>query len=89
MKSYTIVKAADVGDVYEGTDVPGEFRPLKAALEAEQLAVTHLHIPPHSDFEPVDLGAISRKVGFDDAHLLGVFWPASEKAAPKRPEPIS
>ena len=139
VKGYTIVKAADVEDVYEGTDVPGEFRPLKEALEAEQVAVTHLHIPPHSDFEQgtghyhdeveeiyivsrgtltmrfgddvvkvpagsvarvapgtprshrneddeaVDLWAISRKIDFDDAHLIEVFWQASKRAAQKRP----
>ena len=51
MKGYTIVSAKEVRDVYEGTDVPGEFRPLKQALDAEQIAVTFLHIPPHSDFE--------------------------------------
>src|SRR3989344_473072 len=51
MKGYSIVKAENVRDVYEGTDVPGEFRPLKQALDAKQVAVTFLHIPPHSDFE--------------------------------------
>jgi len=51
MKGYSIVKAKDVRDVYEGSDVPGEFRPLKGALDAKQVAVTFLHIPPHSDFE--------------------------------------
>ena len=143
MKGYTIVKAADVEDVYEGTDVPGEFRPLKEALEAGQVAVTYLHIPPHSDFEqgtghyhdeveeiyivsrgtltmrfgddivkvpagsvvrvapatprshrnegdePVDLWAISRKIDFDDAHLIEVFWQASKQAARKRPESVT
>lgn len=51
MSSYTVIKAHEIKDVYEGTDVPGEFRPLKNALKTEQLAVTFLHIPPHSDFE--------------------------------------
>lgn len=51
MSDYTIVNADDVKDVYEGTDVPGEFRPLKKALKTKQLAVTLLRIPPHSDFE--------------------------------------
>lgn len=51
MSDYAIIKADDVPDVYKGTDVPGEFRPLKEALKAEQLAVTLLRIPPHSDFE--------------------------------------
>ena len=51
MNDYTIIKADDVRDIYEGTDVPGEFRPLKKALRTKQLAVTLLRIPPHSDFE--------------------------------------
>lgn len=51
MNGYTIIKTDDVRDVYEGTDVPGEFRPLKKALKCDQLAITHLRIPPHSDFE--------------------------------------
>jgi mannose-6-phosphate isomerase-like protein (cupin superfamily) len=48
---YTVVLADDVEDVYEGSDVPGEFRPLTDALRAEQLAVTLIRVPPHSDFE--------------------------------------
>jgi mannose-6-phosphate isomerase-like protein (cupin superfamily) len=49
--SYTIVRADDVEDVYEGSDVPGEFRPLTKALGCEQLALTLIRVPPHSDFE--------------------------------------
>ena len=48
---YAIVHADDVDDHYEGTDVPGEFRRLTAALGCEQLAVTLIRVPPHSDFE--------------------------------------
>ena len=48
---YSIVHADDVDDHYEGTDVPGEFRRLTSALGCEQLAVTLIRIPPHSDFE--------------------------------------
>ncbi len=51
MSDYSIVPADDVDDVYAGTDVPGEFRPLTRALEGEQLAVTLIRVPPHSDFE--------------------------------------
>ena len=51
MKEYSIVRADDVADVYAGTDVPGEFRPLTRALESEQLAATLIRVPPHSDFE--------------------------------------
>ena len=51
MSDYTIVRADDVEDVYADTDVPGEFRRLTPALESEQLAVTLIRVPPHSDFE--------------------------------------
>jgi mannose-6-phosphate isomerase-like protein (cupin superfamily) len=51
MSDYTITHADDVEDVYEATDVPGEFRRLTDALQSEQLAVTLIRVPPHSDFE--------------------------------------
>ena len=51
MSDYEIVSADDVQDHYEGTDVPGEFRRLTGALGSEQLAVTLIRVPPHSDFE--------------------------------------
>ena len=51
MADYTVVRADDVKDFYAGTDVPGEFRSLGEALGAEQLALTLIRVPPHSDFE--------------------------------------
>jgi mannose-6-phosphate isomerase-like protein (cupin superfamily) len=51
MTDYAIVAADAVGDVYEGSDVPGEFRRLTDALDCEQLSVTLIRVPPHSDFE--------------------------------------
>jgi mannose-6-phosphate isomerase-like protein (cupin superfamily) len=51
MSDYEIVSADDVEDHYDGTDVPGEFRRLTGALGSEQLAVTLIRVPPHSDFE--------------------------------------
>ena len=51
MSDYTIIDPLQAGDVYEGTDVPGSFRPLAEACGAEQLALTLIQIPPHSDFE--------------------------------------
>ncbi len=51
MSEFTIVSADDVDDVYAGSDVPGQFRPLKEALGCEQVAVTLIRVPPHSDFE--------------------------------------
>jgi mannose-6-phosphate isomerase-like protein (cupin superfamily) len=51
MSDYTIVNADDVEDHYAGTPVPGEFRRLTDPLGAEQLAITLIRVPPHSDFE--------------------------------------
>ena len=51
MSEYTVISADDVEDHYAGTTVPGEFRRLTDALGAEQLAVTLIRVPPHSDFE--------------------------------------
>jgi mannose-6-phosphate isomerase-like protein (cupin superfamily) len=51
MSGYAIVSAADVEDVYAGSSVPGEFRQLTDALGSEQVAVTLIRVPPHSDFE--------------------------------------
>ena len=51
MSDYEVISPDDVDDVYAGSSVPGEFRPLTDALGAEQLAVTLIRVPPHSDFE--------------------------------------
>ncbi len=51
MSDYAIVDPDAVKDFYAGTDVPGEFRRLTGALGCEQLAVTLIRVPPHSDFE--------------------------------------
>jgi mannose-6-phosphate isomerase-like protein (cupin superfamily) len=51
MSDYTVISADDVDDVYAGSSVPGEFRPLTGALGSEQVALTLIRIPPHSDFE--------------------------------------
>jgi mannose-6-phosphate isomerase-like protein (cupin superfamily) len=51
VSEFSIVSADDVDDVYDGTSVPGEFRPLGEALGCEQLAITLIRVPPHSDFE--------------------------------------
>jgi len=48
---FAIVRADDVEDAYAGSDVPGEFRKLTDALGAEQLSVTLIRVPPHSDME--------------------------------------
>ena len=49
--SYMVVRADSGEDAYAGTEVPGEFRKLTERLGAEQLAVTLIRVPPHSDFE--------------------------------------
>jgi mannose-6-phosphate isomerase-like protein (cupin superfamily) len=51
MSEYTVLSADDARDLYAGTSVPGEFRPLGGGLGCEQLAMTLIRIPPHSDFE--------------------------------------
>jgi quercetin dioxygenase-like cupin family protein len=51
MSDFTIVSADEVEDVYADSEVPGEFRALSEALGTEQLAVTLIRVPPHSDFE--------------------------------------
>ncbi len=51
MSDYSIVNADEVEDAYADGDVPGEFRSLTEALGSEQLAMTLIRVPPHSDFE--------------------------------------
>ena len=51
MDEYTVLHADEADDEYAGTSVPGEFRPLGGALGCEQLALTLIRVPPHSDFE--------------------------------------
>jgi quercetin dioxygenase-like cupin family protein len=51
VSDYRIVDPDDVRDAYAGSDVPGEFRRLTGALGCEQVAVTLIRVPPHSDFE--------------------------------------
>ena len=48
---YQIVRPDDAPDAYSGSDVPGEFRRLTAALGGDQLAVTVIRVPAHCDFE--------------------------------------
>ena len=96
MSEYAIVSADDVDDYYEGTDVPGEFRRLTGALESEQLAVTLIRVPPHSDFEQgtghyheeieeiyvIATGTLTMRLG-DDVHKV----PAGSvvRVAPRTP----
>jgi len=138
MSDYKIVAADEVENPYDGSDVPGEFRRLTDALECEQVAITLIRVPPHSDFEqgtghfhdeveelyvvargtltmrlgddihrigagtavrvapgtprshrnegdePVELWAISRNLGREDATKIDDFWEASPDAAQTR-----
>ena len=137
MADYKIVNADDAKDHYAGSDVPGEFRRLTDLLGAEQVAVTLIRVPPHSDFEqgtghyhdeieeiyvargtltfragddvhqvrapaavrvgpktprshrnegdePVEIWAISKQLGRQDATKIDEFWEASADAAQKR-----
>ena len=138
MSEYSIVNADDVKDHYAGSDVPGEFRRLTPDLGCEQVALTLIRVPPHSDFEqgtghyhdeieevylvtrgtitfragddvhavsagsavrvapktprshrnegeePVEMWAISKQLGRQDATKLDDFWEASPEAAQKR-----
>ncbi len=138
MSGYAVVNPNDAGDVYAGSDVPGEFRPLTGMLECEQLAATLIRIPPHSDFEqgtghfhrdieelylvtrgtltmrfgddirhvsapaavrvapdtarshrnegddPVEMWAISRRLGHGDSTKIDDFWEASPNARQQR-----
>ena len=96
MSGYEIVRADDVTDHYEGTDVPGEFRRLTPALGAEQVAITLIRVPPHSDFEQgtghfhdeieevyiVTRGTLTMRLG-DDVHEVPAG--TAVRVAPKTP----
>jgi mannose-6-phosphate isomerase-like protein (cupin superfamily) len=135
---YSIVRADETEDAYAGSDVPGEFRSLKEALATEQLAVTLIRVPPHSDFdqgtghhhkeleeiyivsrgtltmrfgeeveqvpagsvvrvaadttrshrnegdEPVEMWAVSRRIGEQESTKVEDFWEPSTEAAQRR-----
>jgi len=64
---YAIAAADEIENPYDGTDVPGEFRSLTRALGCEQLAVTLIRVPPHSDFEQ---GTGHRHQEIEELYLL-------------------
>lgn len=51
MSNYKIINALEAKDYYDGTSVPGEFRRLTDLLGTEQLSITLIRVPAHSDFE--------------------------------------
>ena len=96
MTGYAIVHGDDVEDAYDGTDVPGEFRRLTSALGGDQVALTLIRIPPHSDFEQgtghfhdeidevylVTRGTLTFRLG-DDVHRVSAG--TAVRVAPKTP----
>jgi mannose-6-phosphate isomerase-like protein (cupin superfamily) len=96
MTDYAIVNPDDARDYYAGSDVPGEFRRLTEALGCEQLAVTLIRVPPHSDFEQgtghfhdeieelylVTRGTLTMRFGDE---IESVSAPAAVRVPPKTP----
>src|SRR5690242_16732754 len=94
--SYAIVDPDRVENPYDGTDVPGEFRRLTDPLGCDQLAVTLIRVPPHSDFEQgtghfhdeveelylVTRGTLTWRLGDD---IRTVTAPAAVRVAPGTP----
>jgi hypothetical protein len=61
VSGFAIVGADEAEDAYaDSDDVPGEFRRLTDALGAEQVAITLIRVPPHSDFEQGTAGSVAR-----------------------------
>jgi mannose-6-phosphate isomerase-like protein (cupin superfamily) len=96
MSDYAIVRPDEADDAHAGTDVPGEFRSLTAALGGEQLAATLIRIPPHCDFEQgtghthdeieelylVTRGTLTMRFGDE---VRRVSAPAAVRVAPSTP----
>jgi mannose-6-phosphate isomerase-like protein (cupin superfamily) len=96
MDGYAIVPADQAEDHYEGSDVPGEFRQLTDQLGCEQLALTLIRVPPHSDFEQgtghfheeieevylVTRGTLTMRLG-EDIHEVGPN--TAVRVAPRTP----
>ena len=93
---YAIINPDDAQDAYAGTDVPGEFRSLTSALGCDQVAVTLIRVPPHSDFEQgtghfhdeieelylVSRGTLTMRFGDE---IRTVSAPAAVRVAPSTP----
>ena len=94
--AYSIVDPDEAEDHYAGTDVPGEFRRLTEALGCEQLAVTLIRVPPHSDFEQgsghfhesteelylLSRGTLTMRLG---EQVCAVTAPAAVRVSPRTP----
>lgn len=96
MSGYRVISADEVKDHYAGTDVPGEFRALTGDLGTEQLAVSLIRVPAHSDFEQgtghyhdeieevyiITRGTLTMRFGDD---IVKVPAGSAVKVAPKTP----
>jgi mannose-6-phosphate isomerase-like protein (cupin superfamily) len=93
---YAIVDPDRVDDYFAGSDVPGEFRRVTDALGSQQLAVTLIRVPAHSDFEQgtghfhdeleelylITRGTLTMRFGDD---VRTVTAPAAVRVAPGTP----
>ncbi len=93
---YAIVNPDEVEDTYAGSDVPGEFRRLTDSLGCDQLALTLIRVPAHSDFEQgtghfhdeieelyiVTRGVLTMRFGDE---VMAVTAPAAVRVDPKTP----
>jgi mannose-6-phosphate isomerase-like protein (cupin superfamily) len=93
---YGVVDPDEVENPYDGSEVPGEFRRLTDALGCEQLSVTLIRVPPHSDFEQgtghvhdeveelylVSRGILTMRLGDDEYRLSA---PHAVRVAPQTP----
>ena len=93
---FEVVSPDDAEDPYAGTDVPGEFRHLTDMLGAEQLALSMIRVPPHSDFEQgtghyheqieelylITRGTLTMRFGDE---VQRVHAPAAIRVAPRTP----
>jgi mannose-6-phosphate isomerase-like protein (cupin superfamily) len=96
MTDYAIIDPDEADDAYAGSAVPGEFRSLTDALGCEQLAVTLIRVPAHSDFEQgtghfhdeveelylVTRGTLTMRFG-DEIHAVSA--PAAVRVASRTP----
>lgn len=93
---YRYVDPEAIESLHEGTDVPGEFRPLTDALGTRQLACSLVRVPPHTDFERgtahthqhleevylISRGTLTMRCGDD---VLVLHAPAAVRVDPQTP----
>lgn len=96
---YKVVAADEAKDYYADSDVPGEYRSLTDLLGAEQLAMSFVRVPPHSDFDQstghyhdeteeiylLTRGTLTMRFGEEIRHVTA---PAAARVAPRTPRAI-